>query len=92
MVPAPKKEYKEGEDTTTILNDHSFLRSKYRDDPELQMSLQQEIDFPSHELREIARIYENNYTSLVEMVACLNKLQVHYVRTAGEGILMKLKK
>jgi hypothetical protein len=92
IVPVPQKGYKEDEEAIVIPDDHSFLRSKYRDDPEFQTYLHQSMDFPSHELRAISRSYENNYTSFVEMVIRLNKLQVRYVRTVAEGILIKLKK
>jgi hypothetical protein len=87
-VPVPKKGYNEDEEATFIPNNHSFLRLKYGDDPEFQTSLQQSMDFPSHELRS----YENNYTNSVEMVVRLHKLQVHSIMTVAEGILMKLKK
>jgi hypothetical protein len=40
MVPVPKEGYKEEEEATVIPNVHSFLRSKCRDDPEFQTSLQ----------------------------------------------------
>jgi hypothetical protein len=50
------------------------------------------MENPSHDLREMARNYENNYSSSVEMMARLKKLQQHYLRTANEVKLMKLKK
>jgi hypothetical protein len=40
----------------------------------------------------MVRNSENKYSSSVEMVAQINKLQQHYLRTVNEGKLMKLKK
>jgi hypothetical protein len=75
MVPVPQKGNVETAEPTVIPNDFSFLRSKYRDDPEFQALLQQEMENLSHELRAMASNYEKNYSSSVEMVARLNKLQ-----------------
>jgi hypothetical protein len=92
MVPVPQKGNVENVEPTAIPNDFYFLRSKYRDDPEFQALLQQEMENPSHKLRAMARNYENSQSSSVDMVARLNKLQHHYLRTVDEGKLMKLKK
>jgi hypothetical protein len=92
MVHVPQKGNVENMEPTVIPNDLSFTRSTYRDDPEFQALLQQEMENPSHELRAIARYYENDNSSSAEMVARLDKLQQHYLRTVNEGKLIKLKK
>jgi hypothetical protein len=84
-----------GEEDTApvrIYNDHSFLRSQYRADPEFAATLQQNMENPSHEIRALQRTYETCHSSQVEMVARLNQLQAHYVRVKRTVRLMKLKK
>jgi hypothetical protein len=44
-----------------------------------------------HELQAFARNYDNSFAQQVEMVARLNQLQAHCVRTLNEGKFMKLK-
>jgi hypothetical protein len=92
MAPVQQKGDVENIEPTVVPNDFSSLRSKYRDDPKCQALLQKELENPSHELRVMARDYENNYSSSFDMVARLKKLQHHYFRTVNEGKLMKLKK
>jgi hypothetical protein len=91
-IRAVRKGEQEDEQPVGIPNDHSFLRSKYRPDPEFVALLQHDMESPSHELRTTACNYNNHFAQQVEMVARLNQLQSHYVRTVNEGKLMKLKK
>jgi hypothetical protein len=75
-----------------IDNDHSFLPSQYRADPEFAATLQQNMETPSHEIRAFQRTYEICHSSQVEIVSRLNQSQAHYVRVKRMGRLMKLKK
>jgi hypothetical protein len=66
-----------GEDETEpvrINNDHSFLRSQYRADPDFAATLQQNMTNPSHKIRALQLTYETCHSSQVEMVAHLNQL------------------
>jgi hypothetical protein len=76
----------------SIDNDHSFLRSHYRNDPEFAAKLHQHMDNPSHKFRAMARNYETIHALKVEMVVRINQLQAHYVRSKRTGQLMKLKR
>jgi hypothetical protein len=75
----------------SIDDDRFFLRSRYHDDPEFALKLQQPMDNPSHKLRAMSRNYKTSNASQVEMVAHLNQLQAPCVRSKRSGQLMKLK-
>jgi hypothetical protein len=76
----------------SIDNDHHFLGSRYRNDPEFSAKLQQHMYNPSRELRTMSHNYETSHASQVEMVARLNQLQAHYVRSKRTGHIMKRKR